>query len=469
MVENVLSFVTEYHMIEPGDRVIVGVSGGADSVCLLLVLKELQKRLDFSLRALHVEHGIRGEEGLRDAEFVKDLCVCCKVEYRCFSVDAPGEAKRRGCSLEEAARGLRYEILQREAKAWGEARIAVAHHRQDDAETVLMHLIRGSGLQGMRGILPVRGNIIRPLLHTDRGQILNYLREQKQDYCTDSSNSDVRYSRNKVRSRVMPVLRELNGQADAHIQMTADVMKDVFSFVMRAAEAAKRECIFKDETGVCIRKAPFLKLDTVIQGEVLRNALCEAAGSERDIGQVHLMLLTRLFEKQNGRCLELPYGLKAYRCYEGVRLLKEDENREKRKELPECVLFKEALEQADGRPLECGPFTVRLLENVNFLEKIPRKTYTKWFDYDKIKNNLLARSRREGDYFVFDEMGHTQKLRRYFVNEKVDAKMRDQIWLFAEGSHILWAVGYRISNYYKVGNRTEKILEVRYNGGKEND
>lgn len=467
MVEDVLSFVKEYHMIGQGDRVIAGVSGGADSVCLLLVLRELQEELDFSLRVLHVEHGIRGEESLRDVGFVKDLCACTGVEYQCFHVDAPGEAKRRGCSLEEAARSLRYEILQREAEDWNQARIAVAHHRQDDAETVLMHLIRGSGLQGMCGILPVRGNLIRPLLHTDREQILDYLKERDQDYCKDSSNSDIRYSRNKMRSQVMPVLRELNGQADTHIQMTADVMKDAFSFIMRTAEDARHACIRKDEEGICIKKEPFFKLDKIIKREVLRSALYEAAGSERDIGQVHLTVLEQLFERQNGRYLELPYGLKAHRSYDGIRLVKKEEGG--KEEPKDCILMKELLEQADDRTVECGPFTVRLLENVNFLGKIPQKTYTKWFDYDKIKSNLLARSRREGDYFICDEAGHTQKLKRYFVNEKVDAKKRDQIWLFAEGSHILWAVGYRISEYYKVGNETEKILEVRYNGGKEND
>lgn len=469
MIEKVLSFVKEYHMIEPGDRVIAGISGGADSVCLLLVLKELQKELDFSLRVLHVEHGIRGEESLRDAEFVKSLCAGTEVEYQCFHVDVPEEAKRRGCSWEETARSLRYEILQREAAAWDEARIAVAHHRQDDAETVLMHLIRGSGLQGMQGILPVRGNLIRPLLHTDREQILNYLKERNQTYCNDSSNSDIRYSRNKIRSQVMPVLRELNGQADAHIQMTADLMKEVFSFVRRTAETAGRDCILKDEEGICIQKEPFLKLDTVIKKEVLRGALYEAAGAERDIGQVHLLALEQLFERQNGRYLDLPYDLVAQRYYDGIRLVKKKRGQERAEALKECVLEKEALEQADGRAVESGPFTVRLLENVNFLGKIPQKTYTKWFDYDKIKSNLLARNRREGDYFVCDEAGHTQKLKRYFVNEKVDAKMRDQTWLFAEGSHILWAVGYRISEYYKVGKETKIILEVRYNGGKEND
>ena len=212
MLEEAKKFTKEHHMIEEGSRVIAGVSGGADSVCLLLLLLELQKEMTFELRVVHVEHGIRGQESLADCEFVEKMCGRLGVECKSHYIDVPKEAKQCGRTLEETARLMRYEIFEKEAESWGGAKIAVAHNRGDDAETVLFHLIRGSGLSGMRGILPVRGNVIRPLLHTGREEILSYLEEKKQPYCVDATNRDEHYTRNCIRAQIMPRLIEMNPQ-----------------------------------------------------------------------------------------------------------------------------------------------------------------------------------------------------------------------------------------------------------------
>lgn len=466
MLEEVLRFTKEHRMIEEGDRVIAGVSGGADSVCLLLLLQRLQKEMAFELRVIHVEHGIRGEESVQDAEFVEELCKKAGIKCQCFFVDVPKTAKEEKCTLEEAARNLRYGILKREAEAWGGAKIAVAHNRQDDAETVLFHLTRGSGLHGLRGILPVRGNIIRPLLHTDREAILAYLDKEGQEYRTDSTNSDVHYSRNKIRSQVLPELREINPQVCAHIQGTADFIKETLSYLEKQAELAEKSCAVWGEDEVQIGKESFFQYDGVIRGEVLRRVLYTLTGSWKDMEQVHVHMIEELFLKQAGRRIALPYGMEAYRSYDGITIRRQEEEQE---ELDTFCLLTEELESAGTEGIRCGPFTARLMENQGFLEKIPQKTYTKWFDYDKIKSNLLARSRREGDYFLCDDAGHTQKLKRYFVNEKIEAGKRDKIWLLAEDSHILWMVGYRISTYYKIQKETKRILEVQFDGGKEND
>lgn len=465
MLEEILSFTKEYRMIEKGDHIIAGVSGGADSVCLLLVLCRLQTMIDFELRVIHVEHGIRGVESIEDAQFVKELCEKQKVEYRCFHVDVPKEAREKKCTMEEAARNLRYGILKREAKNWENAKIAVAHNRQDDAETILFHLTRGSGLTGLCGILPIRENIIRPLLHTDRSEILAYLEEQNQDYRTDSTNEDVRYSRNKIRSQVIPKLCEVNPQATAHIQEASDRIKDALDYISSQAKEAEKDCILQKEDGIHIREEAFLAYDKVIRSEILRRVLFLLCHSQKDIELVHLQMLEELFSKQTGRRVILPYGMEAYRSYDGIRIHRKNQEQE----LEVLEFGKEELEKAGSAGIKKGPFTLRLMENNGFLEKIPQKTYTKWFDYDMIKSNLLARGRREGDYFVCDKAGHTQKLKRYFVNEKIDAKKRKNIWLLADDSHILWIVGRRISAHYKIQKETKRILEVQYDGGEEND
>lgn len=468
MLEEAKKFTKEHHMIEEGSRVIAGVSGGADSVCLLLLLSELQKEMTFELRVVHVEHGIRGQESLADCEFVEKMCGRLGVECKSHHIDVPKEAEQCGCTLEETARILRYDIFEKEAQAWGGAKIAVAHNRGDDAETVLFHLIRGSGLTGMRGILPVRGNIIRPLLHTGREEILSYLEEKKQPYRVDATNSDEYYTRNGIRAQIMPRLIAMNPQAEAHIQKTADIMKEAESYIGRQTKKAAESCMSIREDGIIIEKTPFEAEDVLIKKEVLKQALEQAAGARQDIGTIHLELLEDLFSCQCGRRISLPYGVQAYRTYEGIRLCKETGAAEQNS-MKEVRYLQSDIEQAGKEGISYGPFTMRLLENTAFSQEIPQKTYTKWFDYDKIKSDLSARTRREGDYICCNGQGKTQKLKKYFVNEKVEAKERSRIPLLAEESHILWIVGYRISTYYKISQETKRILEVRFNGGKEND
>ena len=467
MLEEAKKFTKEHHMIEEGSRVIAGVSGGADSVCLLLLLLELQKEMTFELRVVHVEHGIRGQESLADCEFVEKMCGRLGVECKSHYIDVPKEAKQCGRTLEETARLMRYEIFEKEAESWGGAKIAVAHNRGDDAETVRFHLIRGGGLSGMRGILPVRGNVIRPLLHTGREEILSYLEEKKQPYCVDATNRDEHYTRNCIRAQIMPRLIEMNPQAEAHIQKTADIMKEAESYIGRQTKKAAETCVSIHEDDILIRKEPFETQDPLIKKEVLKLALEQAAGAMQDITTVHLELLEQLFSSQCGRRISLPYGVQAYRIYEGIRLCRKTEAVQD--SIGEVLCPKSEIEQAGTEGISCGPFTMRLLEDTAFSQEIPQKTYTKWFDYDKIKSDLSARTRKEGDYICCNEEGKTQKLKKYFVNEKVEAKERGRIPLLAEGAHILWIVGYRISTYYKISQETKRILEVRFNGGKEND
>lgn len=461
-----MQFTKEHRMIETGDRVIAGVSGGADSVCLLLLLQRMQRVIGFELRVVHVEHGLRGEESLQDAAFVERLCKERGVDFQCFPVDVREAAEAEGLTLEEAARELRYGIFSMAAKNWGGAKIAVAHNRQDDAETLLFHLARGSGLHGLCGIAPVRGNIIRPLLHTDREEILAYLKKEGQEYRTDSTNSDVHYSRNRIRNQVLPELQKINPQVCRHIQGTADLVKETLSYLENQVESAEKNCVSPLAEGLQIEKEAFFQYDRVIRNQILRRALYALTGSGKDIEQVHFHMIEELFFKQTGRRITLPCELEAYRSYDGVCLKRRGEREDQTEEF--CLSLEE-LENAGEEGIRFGPFMARLMENPVFLEKIPQKTYTKWFDYDKIKDNLLARKRREGDYFLCDEAGHSQKLKRYFVNEKIEAHKRDQIWLLAEGSHILWVAGYRISACYKIKKETKKILEVQFDGGKEND
>ncbi len=476
MQKKIQIFLEKYHMIEKNDHIAAGISGGADSVCLLLILKELQKTMDFSLTAVHVEHGIRGEESLRDAQFAKNFCRKHQIPFLSFSVDAPGRAKEKHETLEEAARELRYECFLEACRQCGGNKIAAAHHGDDCAETVLFHLSRGTGIRGLCGIVPIRKcgeetgvSVIRPLLCATRAEIEAYLKERGQEYCTDSTNGDVSLTRNRIRSRVLPELISVNPQAVQHITRTAGYLEEICDFIDREAwERGKEGVIFTYESGeVCeirIFREQFMRLHPVLQKNLIHRLLGQAAGSRKDIAAPHIEAVCALFEAGTGKMLSLPYGVQARREYDAVLL-------QRRKYAPGQA------EKPDGREMDLvipgesvwydgRKIWTEILEFDGNCKKIPQKMYTKWFDYDKIKNTVRVRTRRPGDYLQADASGGHKKLKNFFIDAKVPQDQRDEILLLAEDRHILWAVGYRISEAYKITQKTKRILSVCVDGGK---
>ena len=225
-------YIGANQLICPGDGVVVGLSGGPDSVFLLYALHTLQARLGFTLRAVHVHHGIRGAEADRDEAFSAELCAKLAVPFQAVHVAAPEYAAQHGLSLEEAARILRYEALETARQQMGtpSAWIAVAHHLDDQAETVLHNLVRGAGLRGLAGMENRRNHVIRPLLSIKREDILKWLEQNNIPYVTDSTNADPHYTRNRIRSTVLPELRVINPEASAHIAHSAALLREADAY-----------------------------------------------------------------------------------------------------------------------------------------------------------------------------------------------------------------------------------------------
>ncbi|MDE7313506.1 MAG: tRNA lysidine(34) synthetase TilS [Eubacterium sp.] len=443
-------------MVSPGCLVIAGVSGGADSLCLLLVLLKLREVFGYKVCVVHVEHGIRGEASMRDAEFVRHFCAQRGIECHICHCHVPEYARAHRMGEEEAGRRLRYDAFRQEKEKYPgrEVKIAVAHHLGDNAETMLFHLARGTGIRGLLAIAPVNGDLIRPLLCVGRAEIEAYLKGCGQDYCEDATNGMDVYSRNRLRHHALLALHQVNSRAQEHMYETACQLRELYDYLEVQAEAACKKCCKPDAHGVVIEKEPFLRERQVIQTEMLCRLLRTLAKSGRDFTRGHIVSLTELFEKQNGRQVHLPYGIKAERVYAGIRLVREDAEKE------------------GGRIGDTGKnqFTFRLLEgNSDQMSQISKKKYTKCFDYDKIKNGFCVRNRQPGDYLVVDASGSRQKLKKYLVNEKIPSKERERLLLLADGDHIMWVVGYRISSYYKVDEHTRNILEVTFYGGREDE
>ena len=442
--ERVFSYIEKYNMIEAGSQVIVGISGGGDSVCLLFLLSKYQKRRPFHLLGIHVNHGIRGQEALRDQEYAKKLCERLGVPFTVYTYSVPAIAQQEKRSLEEAGRMVRRRAFEEKAASLGKkAVIALAHHENDNAETVLHNLIRGTKAAGMGGIRPIQEigegvAYIRPLLKVTREEIETYLRQQKIPWMIDSTNQELEYTRNRIRHRIIPEMEKINPKAVSHIAQAADTFQAIEEYLTGQADMLYREYVEQRENGYWIRKELFLEKE-LMQSYVIRMVLERAADKKQDLTAFHVESILSLGKGRTGASVSLPGGVLASQVYGDLYVRLPDSGEAPLKELE----------------LEIFPW-----ENQQILEK----TYTKWFDYDKIKSSLEIRHRKPGDFLTITDTGGRKKIKDYFIDCKIPREEREKLTLLAEGSHILWVVGYRISQYYKVTSQTKTVLKVHVKG-----
>lgn len=461
MVKKVAAFVAEYAMIKEQDKVIAGISGGADSVCLLLMLVELKKKIPFDIIAVHVNHGLRGEEAFHDERYVEELCASYRIPLEIYHKDVELFAQKRKQSLEEAGRYARIEAFQQTVEKYKGTKIALAHHMNDNAETMLMNLARGSGLAGLTGIRPVNGITIRPLLCLKRQEIEEFLTAHNIFYCTDVTNGSDDYTRNRIRNHVIPFLeQEVNEKTVSHMADTAEQILKVWEYMEEETKACYKKVIEKTEKGFLIRKDAYSRIPPIFQRTLMKMVLSEITQREQDIHRIHILSLDELMRKQTGRKIDLPYGIVAERCYEGIRV----QNKEEKEEHSVCKVVD--FQQKMGLYIENQMFSFEILKTD---EQQEEKVYTKYFDYDIIKRTITIRTRRAGDYITIDGEGRKQKLKSFFINEKIPQEERDRILLLAEGNHVLWVIGYRRGCAYYVRPDTEKIVKITMNKGEDKD
>lgn len=465
MINKVRSYVLEHKMLSLGDRIVIGVSGGADSVCLFDVLIKLSNEYDLSLFVVHVNHGIRGEEAIIDQAFVENLCKKHNVLYSCVKKDVPAIAKKEGLSEEEAGRNVRYEVFNNfyiENKC---TKIAVAHNKNDNAETFLFNLFRGSGITGLTGIPPVRDSIIRPLLCLEREEIELYLNKNHSPYRIDSTNLDQDYSRNKIRNKILTYgKKEINSGIIEHISNSASMLKEIETFVLNSVENAFRKNVNnEEEKKLSINIDEFNKLDIVIKRELVRKIIKHLTSSLKDIDSTHIELILDLSHRQVGKRLDIPYGIIVLKGYDNLVFRKTYKGQKKHKEEE----FNPINIQVPGRtsmPHSDKIITTKLKEYEKDME-IPKEGYTKWFDYDKINNTVLLRTRQIGDFLQINSQGNRKKLKTLFIDDKIPKENRDRVPLIADGSHVIWIIGGRISEKYKLTEESKTILEINIHGG----
>ncbi len=461
-------------LIARRDTVLAGISGGADSVCLFFVLCELAKEYDLDLHVLHVHHGLR-ETASADEAFVEELCRKADIPFHAERVDVRKYASEQGVSLEEGARNLRHGALDKWADLLQADKIALAHTENDQAETVLFRMFRGTGLKGMGGMASGRGRIIRPLLGCSRQEVEDYLQEQGSSFCTDETNLSDEYARNIVRHHVLPGAEKVNAAAVRHVAEAAQKLALAEDYISGELQKAYRECCSEEVVSgrlrVRVGEEAFLLLHPYMQERLIQQAICRAAGKARDISAVNVRDVRKLFGLEKGAVIDLPYGLQALRTPEGIELgrrsvkpgpeavydLPVDGSRV---ELPSGAYFRaEVMDASAALAAFAASKAPAAAEEAVSREE---KKYTKVFDYDMIQGFLQIRSRRSGDVITVDREGHRQKLKKWLINEKIPREERDFLPLLAMGEQILWIPGYRRCMGALVTETTRQVLVVEY-------
>ena len=495
--EKVLNYIKENDLIEEGDTIIEGISGGADSVCLLLMLEELKQEIGFNTVAVHVHHGIRKKSADKDQKFVEKLCESKGVELLSFKKDIPLICKITKESEEECGRRIRYEIFDEVSRSYDKAKIAVAHHMNDQAETVLFRIIRGSGIKGLTGMEARRDNIIRPLLCLKREEIEQFLERAGQDYRIDETNGRIEYSRNYIRKKIMPKIETLRNNAVDHINALSGEASEINRFMEKTAcdllEEASKEADSRYFTKGLTKK---YKADVLSTAEPIllkfaaRALITESGVSIKDVSRGHIDSLCELITKQGSGEIHLPgqttvvkeSGIVYVRPREGfngeIRELvnkREESGKPADRNIPSDRSSDKAVKPQEPEDGFYYPVTgegnymlpdgsivsCRILHDFNPNE-VPDETYTKWMDYDKMSGDLCLRTRRTGDYLVINNKGNEGNLKNYMINEKIPKSERDIIPVLASGSKIFWVLGYRISEDVKITVDTKRVIEFVY-------
>ena len=408
MLNEIRRAIRRHGMVFPGDTVICAVSGGADSVALLCAMVKLRGSLQIRLEAAHVNHHLRGEESQRDEQFVRQLCSKWQIPLHVAQVQVePGEK-----GLEAAAREARYAFFYSLS-----GKIATAHTAEDNAETVLMRLTRGTGLQGLCGIPPVNGNVIRPMLTVTRDQVLSFLREQGTDFVHDSSNDSNVFFRNRIRHEVLPLLEKENPRFSLGVSNTAEHLRQDQEFLELEAEKYRNA-----------RVSELRQLHPAIRNRVLEMQLTEWGMT--DIGSVHIERMNSLVDSENPSArVSFPGGLVAARAYDKLVRL-EDTTSFSPVVLP-------------------NPGSVRIPEQKLLVTCTPSNTMVSAPDAFTVKPQgaILLRSRREGDSIRLG--GGTKTVKKTFIDKKIPAAQRDQIPVAADEAGVL--------GIYSIGGNLDRL------------
>jgi len=508
----VLDFVQRYSLIPHKKLVVVGVSGGADSVCLLHILAKWRKELGIKLHIAHLNHQLRGVESEADAEYVSNLAGSLDIPITIDRQDVAAYRTERNCSIEEAARELRYAFLARVTREVGANRIVTGHTRDDQVETILMHILRGTGITGLCGLAPCspmaydsqgmslpasplslrasppslrakRSNllVIRPLLDITREETASYCQEHQLAPRIDSSNLSPSFFRNRLRLHLLPLLRQYNPSIDQALLRLADIAKEDNAFIEQQAAGLWDEVARQENNTIYLDKKQIAGLPIALQRHLLRAAVTKLAGDVRDIEATHIEAARSLLNKPASKRISLPHGLTCHGGYNELAITRlpsvtASPDLSGQSQLPPCPfppLPGEFPLKVPGQTVFPGWNVIASIvrERVASLssrgalstsERTGQSNLVAHFDLQKTGMKLFVRQRRPGDRFQPLGMSMPKKLYEFMVDAKIPHSWRGHIPIVCSPQQIIWVVGWRIDDRVKTTEASKEILRLEF-------
>ena len=452
LITKVIATIKKHSMLSAEEKILVGLSGGPDSVCLICVLNNLKDKFKLDLHAVYIDHGLRPEETPEETEFCKKLCAGLSIPFTTKVIDVKTYSKEQGLNKQEAARELRYRIFEETAYKIKAHKIALGHTADDQLETFFIRFFRGSGPRGLSGIPPVRANVIRPLIEIERNEIEGFLDEQRINYIIDSSNLKKDYLRNRLRLSFIPEIKTINPQITQIVSQTMEILREEEKyFDIIVTKTLMKLICKKTDFRIDLFLIPLEAMEKVILRRVLRRAI-DATKNIRGIEFIHIEDIIDLIRHgRQGDRIYLPKGLRVIKNYSTLVITSEI-------------------------PLRLGTFTLnvpgefvsresRVVIKASIEDNVDSygdgKTIAV-FDADKTGTILIVRPRENGDFFHPMGFGKRKKLQDYFVDEKVPRDERNEIPIIMSGDDIVWIAGFRGDERFKVSDETKRFLKMEF-------
>lgn len=457
MYKKVMSYIKDNNLIKSGDKVLVALSGGPDSVCLLNILYNLKAELNIEIGAAHLNHLLRDKDAFEDEEYVKTLCKSLDIPCFVKRVDINKYSKDKKMSSEMAGREARYNFFDDIVKDEGYTKIATAHNANDQAETILFRLMRGSGIEGLCGIKVRRDKIIRPILCLSRKEVEEYIEINNLKPRIDKTNFEKIYNRNKIRLDMIPYIKEnFNEDIIQTLNRMSVLLQKDNEFIENSARSFyEKHCIEQSDYFI-IKKEMFDNKEAVVT-RVIRYALTNFSKTHYDFEMKHIYEICNLAKNNSGKAIDLPNKIYAENIY-GDIYIKERININNIDVKQEIVVNKNEI---NGKKIFFNNENIEfsLLKNDSNLD-LNQNNLIKYFDFDKINDSISLRKRKNGDKIIPLGMKGSKKIKDLFIDMKVPKEERDCIPLLCFDENISWIVGIRVSEEYKITNKTKNILRV---------
>ena len=458
MREKVINIIKENNLIEKDDKIVIGVSGGPDSMALLYILNNIKEEFEFSIYVAHVNHGIRKEEADDDEEFVKNICLKLAIPFYSTKVNMNQYAIKNKLTSEEAGRAIRYGFFNKILDKLDGGKIAVAHNKNDQAETLLMRFFRGTGLEGLRGMEYKNVNIIRPLLDISREEIEDFCRENSISVRIDRTNLEPIYGRNKTRLEVIPyIIKNYNKGIVDTLNRTARLAQMDSEFILGIVEEKYKNIVVEESPNSIVLYIDKLKDEHYsIKSRIIRRSIEKINGNIKGIEEKHINnIISLIDDNTTGKSINITNNIVVKTRYGNMIIQKEI--------ISNINSFRYYFGIGDTIDVyELGSTITSRIVPVTEVDLKQTNRFIKFFDYDKIKDGLYIRNRKDGDRFTPLGISGSKKLKHFFIDEKIPRDERDRIPIIEDSKGIIWIVGYRISEEYKVNSNTSRVLVLEY-------